>query len=99
MEYQRQHRETTWRGRHPNWESRRKANARAYATGLLARGKIKRGPCEWCGKQSVSFHHLDYNDRTINFKHLCKECHLKGDKIERDKKKFDKTVAGVLLVS
>jgi hypothetical protein len=89
MEYQRQHRATTWAGRHPNWQSRRKANARAYATGLLAHGKIKRGPCLRCGIQSETFHHLDYEDRTTNFQHLCWPCHLIAErKIREEKKKL-----------
>jgi len=87
MEYQRQTRATKWRERHPDWKARRKSNARAYATGLLQRGKIKRGPCEVCGKPSEHFHHLDYEDRTMNFQHLCRACH---NEKEKEKRKIDK---------
>lgn len=56
-------------------KNRRKMNARQYATNLLRRGKIKRGPCVFCGKQGTEFHHFDYEDRTRNFVDVCVPCH------------------------
>ena len=53
----------------------RKLNARAYATGLLQNGKIKRGPCVFCGSPGTAFHHYDYEDRTRNFDDVCRPCH------------------------
>jgi hypothetical protein len=76
MEYQRRTRAKKWSGRHPDPESRRHANARAYATNLLWRGKIKRGPCVFCDGKSRDFHHYDYEDRTMNFDSVCRPCHV-----------------------
>lgn len=55
---------------------RRIFTARAYATGLLQRGKIKRGPCVFCGCPGVDFHHYDYLPRTRNFDSVCEQCHV-----------------------
>lgn len=74
--YQNRTRSKKWRERHPDHLSRLKSNARAYATGLLATGKIKRGPCVFCGKPGRDFHHYDYEPRTRNFEDVCVRCHV-----------------------
>lgn len=65
-------------------EKHRKYIARRYINGLFRRGKIKRNPCEMCGRPSQHFHHLDYNDRTTNVQHLCFGCHVQAERIKRN---------------
>lgn len=65
-------------------ERRRKQSARHYINTLFKRGKIKRDPCEICGRPSQHFHHLDYNDRTTNVQHLCFSCHVQAERIKRN---------------
>lgn len=77
-----------FRKRHSNrplpTDKRRKATARHYINGLLKHKKIKRKPCEVCGKPSQHFHHLDYHDRTTNVMHVCHPCHVQ---LEREKRR------------
>jgi hypothetical protein len=75
-DYQKATRLKRWKERHPNYEARRIENARQYATGLLRRGKIKRGPCVFCGKPGKHFHHYDYEKCTMNFDNVCLMCHV-----------------------
>lgn len=76
-----------WRKRQnpprPFSEERRKASARHYINTLFKRGKIKRKPCEVCGKPSDHFHHLDYKDRTTNVQHLCHQHHVEAERAKR----------------
>lgn len=65
-------------------EKQRKTTARRYINGLFKRGKIKRKPCELCGRPSQHFHHLDYNDRTTNVQHLCFGCHVQAERVKRN---------------
>lgn len=67
-----------WALRHPTDDLKRIATNRAYATGLLQRGKIKRGPCVFCGAPGTQFHHYDYEPRTRNFEDVCLLCHVQA---------------------
>lgn len=58
-----------------------KNTVRGYATGLLNRGKIKRGPCVFCGEPGVDFHHYDYLPRTRNFDDVCEKCHVEAHQL------------------
>jgi hypothetical protein len=82
-EYQNRTRSKKWAERYPLNSQRQIATARAYATGLLARGKIHRGPCVFCGDPGQDFHHYDYLPRTLNFEDVCCECHVAVHKILR----------------
>lgn len=75
IEYERKRRYQAWRRRQADPDKRRKQNARQYATNLLQRGKIRRGPCVFCGNPGTAFHHYDYEDRTRNFDDVCRPCH------------------------
>ncbi len=55
---------------------RQRETARSYATGLLQRGKIKRGLCVYCGDKGTDFHHWDYLPKTRNFEDICQLCHV-----------------------
>lgn len=81
QEWQNKHRRKMWRqkllARQIDPEERRRYNANAYAVNLLYRGKIKRGPCVFCGNPGTQFHHYDYEDRTRNFEDVCYGCHLR----------------------
>jgi hypothetical protein len=55
-------------------EQKRKATVRAYINNKVHTGKMQRKPCEVCGEPS-EFHHLDYNDRTLNVRNLCPKHH------------------------
>jgi hypothetical protein len=83
MEYQNRTRAKKWSERYASNDAKRIETARAYATNLLARGKIRRGPCAFCGEQGTQFHHYDYERKTRNFDDVCYECHLAAHKILR----------------
>lgn len=76
MEYQNRNRAKKWRERYSNDEDRRREVVRHYATNLLKRGKIKRGPCVFCGRPGEHFHHFDYDRKTMNFVDVCIPCHV-----------------------
>lgn len=82
-EYQNRTRAKKWAERYKTDPQRKVETARAYATGLLARGKIKRGPCVFCGDPGEQFHHYDYEPRTRNFDDVCYDCHVAVHKILR----------------
>ena len=67
-----------WRKTHPraslSAEAKKKANARSYAHVYRDRGKIRRSPCEVCGK-GAEMHHDDY-DKPTEVHWLCREHHL-----------------------
>jgi hypothetical protein len=65
-----------WRERYSGEEKMRIVVVQHYATGLLQRGKIKRGPCAFCGAKSEHFHHYDYERKTMNFDSVCIPCHI-----------------------
>lgn len=75
-DYQNRTRAKKWAERYCNNELKRIETARAYATGLLARGKIKRQACVFCGDPGTQFHHYDYELRTRNFDDVCDPCHV-----------------------
>lgn len=64
-----------WLKIHKDYESTQIKTARRYAYTLLQRGKIKRGPCVFCGEQGTEFHHYDYKPKTRNFDDVCTSCH------------------------
>jgi hypothetical protein len=75
LDYQNETRAKKWSDRYANNESRRIETARAYATNLLARGKIRRHACVFCGDMGTQFHHYDYERKTRNFDDVCDLCH------------------------
>jgi hypothetical protein len=81
LEYQKALRTKRWRDKHPIGGPRQTSNARQYATGLLYRGKIRRGPCVFCGDPGQEFHHYDYLPKTRNFEDVCCDCHDAAHKI------------------
>jgi hypothetical protein len=58
-----------------------KKTNRHYVNMLLARGKMRRGPCVFCGDPGQELHHYDYLPRTRNVDSMCKECHRAVHKI------------------
>jgi hypothetical protein len=74
-EDQNRRRAKKWAERYATDDQKRIETARAYATGLLQRGKIKRGLCVFCGNQGTEFHHYDYERKTRNFDDVCHLCH------------------------
>lgn len=68
-----------WRNMTP--EQRQMAVARKYTHTLLLAGKIQRGPCVFCGKPGVQFHHFDYLRMTRNFVDVCKTCHCDAHRL------------------
>lgn len=81
MEYQNKTRAKRWHDRYKTNPIKQIETARAYATGLLARGKIRRGPCVFCGRQGTQFHHFDYERKTRNFADVCYPCHKKTHRL------------------
>lgn len=75
LDYQNEKRAKKWHERYVNNEAKRIETARAYATGLLQRNKIRRGGCVFCGGKGTQFHHYDYELRTRNFEDVCDLCH------------------------
>ncbi len=75
-DYQDRTRAKKWALRYVGNAQKKIETARAYATGLLRRGKIKRGPCVFCGNRGVQFHHYDYELKTRNFDSVCRHCHI-----------------------
>lgn len=69
-------RKKKWAERYHTDPMKQRQTARQYATGLLARGKIKRGLCVWCGNKGTDFHHWDYLPKTRNFEDVCRLCHV-----------------------
>lgn len=59
-----------------------KARARAYAKVYLARGKLKRKPCEDCGSRKVQMHHDDYS-KPLQVTFLCRPCHMARHEAEK----------------
>jgi hypothetical protein len=65
-----------WRPDHPlKGESRRRANARAYAKVYVKRGRLKREPCQVCGSRKSQLHHPDH-ELPLLVVWLCRPCHL-----------------------
>jgi hypothetical protein len=56
-------------------EARGRANARAYLTTYVSRGKVKKGPCCVCGSDLVEAHHDNY-DKPLDVVWLCRTHHL-----------------------
>jgi len=56
-------------------EQRKRSNARRYLGVYLARGKIKRRPCQVCGESLVEPHHQDYN-KPLAVVWLCRRHHM-----------------------
>lgn len=74
-DYQNRTRTKRWADRYSTEEKSREV-VRKYATNLVVRGKIKRGPCVFCGRPGVHFHHYDYFRKTRNFEDVCLVCHV-----------------------
>ncbi len=51
-----------------------KRNAQASIRKRVARGKLKRGPCEVCGKALTDAHHDDYS-KPADVRWLCRKHH------------------------
>jgi len=66
-----------WNSKSP--EQKKKSTVRAYINHKVHRGQLDRKPCEICGKPS-EHHHLDYEDRTLNVRHLCRKHHRSEEK-------------------
>ena len=65
-----------WRNNHVLTKIERfKMNARSYAHVYLKRGKIKKKPCESCGRDNSQMHHDDYAKPT-DVRWFCRPCHL-----------------------
>lgn len=64
-------------------ESRKKANARAYANTCVRRGIIEVKTCEICGGEAEK-HHDDY-DKPKDVRWLCRPHHLEWHRIENGK--------------
>lgn len=65
-----------WRKTHPlTGEALFRANCRSYANVYVSRGKLKRQPCEVCGKRKAEMHHARY-DRPLEVRWLCRPHHL-----------------------
>jgi hypothetical protein len=64
----------TWRQSHPlTGEARKRQNARAYLKVYIRRGKVKRQPCEVCGRKAEA-HHTDYS-KPLEVRWLCTRHH------------------------
>lgn len=64
-----------WRKTHTlSKEARRRSNARAYLHVYLRRGKIKRQPCQVCGRVQSQPHHKDYS-KPLEVIWLCSDHH------------------------
>jgi hypothetical protein len=60
-----------WRKTHPLAdEAKRRAKCRAYTRVYIRRGKLKREPCEVCGRKLVQPHHHDYG-KPLDVRWLC----------------------------
>lgn len=77
LDYQNEKRAKKWHERYVGNEAKRIETNRGYATNLLARGKIRRGSCVFCGAPGTQFHHYDYERKTRNFEDVCDGCHGK----------------------
>lgn len=75
LDYQNETRAKKWRERYSNNRIKQIETSRAYATGLLQRGKIRRCSCVFCGDTGTQFHHYDYERKTRNFEDVCDLCH------------------------
>lgn len=75
LDYQNRTRAKKWRERYSTDDLKRLDTVRHYATNLIRRGKLKRGPCVFCGAQGTQFHHWDYERKTMNFDDVCNCCH------------------------
>ena len=73
-----------WRPRHP---VERHAHKIVFIN--IRNGKLKRQPCEVCGKLKVEAHHEDYS-RPLEINWLCKKHHAERDKERRNKLKTAK---------
>lgn len=62
------------------WNRRNPLAARAHSqvTYALARGRIHRGPCEFCGQLKAEAHHEDYA-KPLEVNWLCRSCHKFAD--------------------
>lgn len=58
-----------WRKRNPE-----KVRAHTAINNAIRYGKIKRKPCEECGKEKSHAHHEDYS-KVLDVKWLCSQCH------------------------
>lgn len=63
-------------------EQRKKCVVRKFIHNRVKAGTFERKPCEVCGGPS-EFHHLDYEPRTLNVRHLCKEHHKQAEDEKR----------------
>lgn len=64
-------------------ETKKKQAARRFIYSLYQQGKIVREQCCMCDNESIHFHHMDYEYRTLNVLHLCLKCHVAVTKSKR----------------
>lgn len=65
-----------WRRRNPlEGAAKKRSQARAYLHMNVKRGKVKKQPCEVCGKTKVEAHHPDYS-KPLEVRWLCQRHHL-----------------------
>lgn len=67
-------------------EQRLKSNARAYANVYQNKGRFEKMPCSVCGAEVAEKHHDDYS-KPMEFKWLCRPCHLAHHKVEKSQRK------------
>jgi hypothetical protein len=63
-----------------NPENKKKISARSKLKSAVRSGKIKRLPCEICGREPAQGHHEDY-DKPLEVKWLCSKCHGKQHRV------------------
>lgn len=64
----------------PEKEKVKRIKARSAANHALRDGKIKKLPCEACGRKDAQMHHHDYS-KPLEVKWLCVKCHWEEHKI------------------
>ena len=65
-----------WRLTHPPSEAEKaKGRSRSYLNVYVRRGKVKRLPCEVCGREPAEGHHHNGYDRPLDVLWLCRVHH------------------------
>ncbi len=64
----------------PESEKKKRIKARSDANHAIRDGKLKREPCEACGRTDAHMHHHNYN-KPLDVRWLCIKCHWEEHKI------------------